>query len=101
MDEIDDVIDERAVAARTAFDKARLQRAFGDNVAQRFLLSRGIVGDAMQEQVLERYAAKQALRIARDALALAAAQAAPPRFQRAPAAPIYDAGMAPDGTLPR
>lgn len=101
MDEIDEVIDARAVAAHAAFEKARLQRAFGDNVAQRFLLSRGIVGDAMQEQVLERYAAKQALRIARDALALAAAQAAPPRFQRAPAVPISEAGVAPAGTPPR
>jgi hypothetical protein len=82
MDETDDIIDERAIATRALEEKLRLQRAFGDDVAQRFLRSRGIIGEVMQEAVLEKYAAKQALRIAREALMVAAAPAAPPRFQR-------------------
>ena len=82
MDETDDYIDERALATRALEEKLRLQRAFGDDVAQRFLRARSIIGEAMQEAVLEKYAAKQALRMAREALSVAAAQAAPPRFQR-------------------
>ncbi|HEY0064451.1 MAG TPA: hypothetical protein VGC21_20205 [Telluria sp.] len=97
MDETEDIIDERAIAARATLEKMRLQRAFGDNVAQRFLMLRGIVGDIMQEQVLERYAAKQALRITRDALALAAAQTAPPRFQRSPAPAMPETAAPPSG----
>lgn len=49
----------------------RLKVAFGDDVAQRFLRLRGIVGDLMQEAVLERYTAKQAARLARDVIATA------------------------------
>jgi hypothetical protein len=82
MDETEDIIDERAIATRALEEKLRLQRAFGDDVAQRFLRSRGIIGEVMQEAVLEKYAAKQALRIAREALMVAAAPTAPPRFQR-------------------
>jgi len=55
-----------------ADEKMRLKVAFGDDVAQRFLRLRGIVGDLMQEAVLERYAAKQAARLARDVIAAAA-----------------------------
>lgn len=57
---------------RAAQEDLRLKVAFGDNVALRFLTLRGIVGEAMQEAVLERYASKQADRLARDAIALAA-----------------------------
>ena len=49
----------------------RLKVAFGDDVAQRFLRLRGIVGDLMQEAVLERHTAKQAARLARDVIATA------------------------------
>lgn len=82
MDDTDDIIDERAVAKRALEEKLRLQRAFGDDVALRFLRSRGIIGEAMQEAVLEKYAAKQALRLTREALSVVAATVAPPRFQR-------------------
>lgn len=85
MDETDDFIDERALVACALEENLRLQRAFGDDVARRFLRARGIVGEAMQEEVLEKYAAKQALRLARQALEVAAAPPAPPappRFQR-------------------
>lgn len=86
MEETDDFIDTRETASQAAAEERnRLQRAFGDDVAQRFLRLRGIEGDAMQEAVLEKYAAKQALRMARDALALAATQQAPTLFTRAPA----------------
>lgn len=84
MEETDDFIDTRDTAKQAAADeKMRLQLAFGDDVAQRFLRLRGIEGEAMQEAVLEKYAAKQALRMARDALALAATQQAPLLFERA------------------
>jgi len=84
MDETDDFIDTRDTAKQTAAgEKMRLQLAFGDDVAQRFLRLRGIEGEAMQEAVLEKYAAKQALRMARDALTLAATQQAPFMFERA------------------
>ncbi|HEU4777813.1 MAG TPA: hypothetical protein VFS95_13395 [Telluria sp.] len=96
MDDTDDLIDERALATRALEEKLRLQRAFGDDVAQRFLRARGIVGDAMQEAVLEKYAAKQALRIAREALSVAAAPPAP-RFQRSvPPTDAERAGLAAD-----
>jgi len=91
MDETDDIIDERAIAMRALQDKLRLQRAFGDDVAQRFLRARGIIGEAMHEAVLEKYAAKQAMRMARDALTAAAGPVvAPPRPPRpaAPPAPV-------------
>lgn len=85
MDETDDFIDECKTASQlAAAERLRLQLAFGDDVAQRFLRLRGIEGDAMQEAVLEKYAAKQALKITRDALALAAAQQAPRLFAHTP-----------------
>ena len=71
MDDID-FIEEQEETRSQADEKMRLKVAFGDDVAQRFLRLRGIVGDLMQEAVLERYAAKQAARMARDAIATAA-----------------------------
>ena len=73
MDDTDDFIEQR-VPARTALaeEQMRLRVAFGDDVARRFLRLRGVEGEPMQEAVLERYAAKQALKLARAALALAA-----------------------------
>lgn len=102
MDDTDDFIDEPALTTRALEDKLRLQRAFGDDVARRFLRARGIVGEAMQEAVLEKYAAKQALRIARDALIVAAAHAVPPRFQRSVAPSDADlAYLAPGSAAPQ
>ncbi|MES2315978.1 MAG: hypothetical protein V4631_00660 [Pseudomonadota bacterium] len=75
MDELD-FIEEQCEPAIRADEKMRLKVAFGDDVAQRFLRLRGIVGDLMQEAVLERYAAKQAARMARDAIAAAAQSSA-------------------------
>ena len=66
-----DFIDEQRETIIRADEKMRLKVAFGDDVAQRFLRLRGIVGDLMQEAVLERYAAKQAARLARDLIAAA------------------------------
>ncbi len=71
MEDID-VVSHEQEKRRAAQENLRLKVAFGDNVAQRFLTLRGIVGDAMQEAVLERYASKQAERLARDAIATAA-----------------------------
>jgi hypothetical protein len=71
MDDID-FIEEVEDTTSQADEKMRLKVAFGDDVAQRFLHLRGIIGDLMQEAVLERYAAKQAARMARDLIAAAA-----------------------------
>jgi hypothetical protein len=76
MDEID-FIEELADTSTRADEQMRLKVAFGDDVAQRFLRLRGIVGELMQEAVLARYAAKQAARLTRDALAAAASVDAP------------------------
>ena len=70
MDDID-FIEEQQDTIIGADEKMRLKVAFGDDVAQRFLRLRGIVGDLMQEAVLERYAVKQAARLARDVIAAA------------------------------
>jgi hypothetical protein len=70
MDDTDFMDEQRETIIR-ADEKMRLKVAFGDDVAQRFLRLRGIVGDLMQEAVLERYAAKQAARLARDVIAAA------------------------------
>ncbi len=67
-----DFIEEQEDTTVRADELMRLKVAFGDNVAQRFLRARGIIGDLMQEAVLERYAAKQAARLARDVIATAA-----------------------------
>ena len=71
MDETDFIEEQESTTIR-ADELMRLKVAFGDDVAQRFLRLRGIVGDLMQEAVLERYAAKQAARVARDVIATAA-----------------------------
>jgi hypothetical protein len=65
-------IEEQAEAVIGADELMRLKVAFGQDVAQRFLRLRGIVGELMHEAVLERYAAKQAARLARDVIAVAA-----------------------------
>lgn len=67
-----DFIEEQVEAVIGADELMRLKVAFGQDVAQRFLRLRGIVGELMQEAVLERYAAKQAARLARDVIAVAA-----------------------------
>ena len=41
-------------------ERQHLLRAFGDDVAQRFLLLRGIKDDRMQNEVLDRYAQRNA-----------------------------------------
>lgn len=74
MDDID-FIDEQVATPARADELLRLKVAFGDDVAQRFLRMRGIVGELMQDAVLERYAARQAARLARDVIAAAAAGA--------------------------
>lgn len=66
-----DFVEEQEVITIRADELMRLKVAFGDDVAQRFLRLRGIVGDLMQDAVLERYAAKQAARLARDVIATA------------------------------
>ena len=66
-----EIVEEQAETRNRADELIRLKVAFGDDVAQRFLRLRGIVGDRMQEAVLERYAAKQAARLARDVIAAA------------------------------
>jgi hypothetical protein len=70
MDDLDFIVEEQETPS-LADEKMRLKVAFGDDVAQRFLRSRGIIGELMQEAVLERYAAKQAARLARDLIAAA------------------------------
>lgn len=76
MDELD-FIEEQLDATRVSNEEQmRLKVAFGDDVAQRFLKLRGIHGDIMQEAVLERYAQKQAARMARDVIALALSSSA-------------------------
>lgn len=71
MEDIDFVTDEQETC-RHAQEQMRLKFAFGDDAAQRYLKLRGIVGEAMQEAALERYAHKQADRLARKAIAFAA-----------------------------
>jgi hypothetical protein len=72
MDDTDFIEEPAVEQGMRADEKMRLKLAFGDDVAQRFLRLRGIVGDLMQEAVLERSAARQAARLARDAIATAA-----------------------------
>lgn len=71
MDDID-FIEEPPATRPRADEQMRLKVAFGDDVAQRFLRLRGIVGELMQEAVLARHAARQAARLTRDVLAAAA-----------------------------
>lgn len=72
MDDIDFIEDQPDTSVAPSSDeKMRLKVAFGDDVAQRFLKLRGIHGELMQEAVLDRYASKQAARMAREAIAFA------------------------------
>ena len=72
MDDIDFIEDQPETSVTPSSDeKMRLKVAFGDDVAQRFLKLRGIHGEIMQEAVLDRYACKQAGRLAREAIAFA------------------------------
>jgi hypothetical protein len=74
MDEVDFIEEQLDINAISAEEKMRLKVAFGDNVAQRYLSLRGIVGEVMQEAVLERHANREAARIARNIIAQAAGQ---------------------------
>lgn len=76
MDEVDFIEEQLDMGAISADEKMRLKVAFGDNVAQRFLVLRGITSDVMQEAVLERHANREAARITRDVIALALSQSA-------------------------
>lgn len=61
MEETDDFIDEPdSPETVRREERQHLLRAFGDDVAQRFLLLRGIKDDRMQNAVLDRYAQRQA-----------------------------------------
>jgi len=74
MDEVDFFEEQLDQGAISADEKMRLKVAFGDNVAQRYLVLRGIVGDAAQDAVLERHANREAARMTRDIIASAAGQ---------------------------
>ncbi len=76
MDEVDFIEEQLDMGAISADEKMRLKVAFGDNVAQRFLVLRGITNEVMQEAVLERHANREAARITRDVIALALSQSA-------------------------
>lgn len=54
-----DFIEERETVSQVE-EKMRLRRAFGDDVAQRFLRLRGIDNEVMRDAVLVRYAMRQA-----------------------------------------
>lgn len=71
MDEVDFIEEQLDTGAISADEKMRLKVAFGDNVAQRYLALRGIVGDLAQEAVLERHASREAARLTRDLIASA------------------------------
>jgi hypothetical protein len=72
MDEVDFIEEQLDSKPVSADEKMRLKVAFGDNVAQRFLTMRGVIGEVMQEAVLERHASGEAARLARNAIAFAA-----------------------------
>lgn len=75
MDDLDFIDEQQDDAiAVSAEETLRLRVAFGDNVAQRFLTLRGIVGEVAQEAVLQRHALRAAERLARDAIAHACGQ---------------------------
>jgi hypothetical protein len=76
MDEVDFIEEQLDINAISAEEKMRLKVAFGDNVAQRYLTLRGVVGELMQEAVLERHANREAARIARKLIAFASGQGA-------------------------
>lgn len=74
MDDLDFIEEQEAAPLVSAEETMRLRVAFGDNVAQRFLTLRGVVGEMAQEAVLERHAMRQAERLARSVIAHAGAQ---------------------------
>ncbi len=76
MDDLDFIDEQLDTSLVSSEEKMRLKVAFGDDVARRFLTLRGIHGDLMQEAVLERYATKQAARMAREAILFALATSA-------------------------
>jgi len=62
MEETDDFIDEPECLGTVRMEERQhLLRAFGDDVAQRFLLLRGIKDDRMQNEVLDRYAQRRTM----------------------------------------
>jgi len=71
MDDIDFIEEQLDTSLISSAEKMRLKVAFGDDVAQRFLTLRGISGEVMQEAMLEKYASKQAARMAREVIATA------------------------------
>lgn len=71
MDDMDFI--EEQIDSINVDEKMRLRVAFGDNVAQRYLTLRGIIGDSMQDAVLERHALREAARMTRDVIAFASA----------------------------
>ena len=71
MDDIDFIEEQLDTSLISSDEKMRLKVAFGDDVAQRFLTLRGISGEVMQEAMLEKYASKQAARMAREVIATA------------------------------
>ncbi|QYF93344.1 hypothetical protein KY495_22160 [Massilia sp. PAMC28688] len=73
MDELD-FFEEQQELGVSAEETMRLRVAFGDNVAQRYLALRGVVGERAQEAVLERHASRQAERLARVVIAQACSQ---------------------------
>jgi hypothetical protein len=73
MDDLD-FIEEQQDIVVSAEESMRLRMAFGDNVAQRYLTLRGIVGERAQEAVRERHASRQAQRLARVVIAQACGQ---------------------------
>lgn len=107
MDETE-FMEEQADTRPGADELMRLKVAFGDDVAQRFLRLRGIVGELMQEAVLERYAARQAARLTRDVLAAAggidvamrAPGSPPPATPFSPHEPVAAPAPAPPAALP-
>lgn len=74
MDDLDFIEEQEAPVTVSAEETMRLRVAFGDNVAQRFLSLRGVVGERAQEAVLERHAMRQAEKMARSAIAQAGGQ---------------------------
>jgi hypothetical protein len=71
MDEVDFIEEQLDTGAISADEKMRLKLAFGDNVAQRYLALRGVVGEAAQDAVLDRHASREAARLTRDLIASA------------------------------
>ena len=78
MDDLDFIDEQHTVTVTVSAEEAmRLRVAFGDNVAQRYLTLRGIVGEVAQEAVLHRHAQRSAERLARNLIAQACGQPQP------------------------